>query len=170
MDLVKELDYSIDVNELFNLVNNIITSNDIVYRMNGLSLQHRKGVSSPWNVVDGLESLKWYDGVSEQDFNQTNETFRDTIIETLIKDFQLFRTRIMIMTGRTCYSFHADSTWRLHVPLITNKDCGFYFPNHKEYYHLKLGTLYLVNTQEKHTFINASSKDRWHLVGCTHFL
>lgn len=166
MELVKELDYKVNYNELFDLVDNISRSNDIVHRMNGLSLQHRKGVLNPWNIVDGLESLKYYDGFFEKDFNQTHEKFINTPFENLINDFKLFRTRIMIMQGKTCYSFHADPTWRLHVPIFTDKDCVFYWPKHKEQYHLELGKVYLINTTEKHTFINSSAISRWHLVGC----
>lgn len=169
MELVKELDYAVNAKELFDLADSIIRSNDIVRRMNGLSLQHRKGVGSPWDIVDGLESLKVYDGVSESDFNQTHEKFLNTTVENLINDFQLFRTRVMIMGRKTCYSLHSDTTWRLHVPIVTNTDCLFYFPEHKEQYHLELGKVYLVNTREKHTFINASFEERWHLVGCVNY-
>lgn len=166
MELVKKVDYKVSYNKLHQFIIGILDSNPIVDRMNGLSLQHRKGVESPWNIVDGLESLKVYNGASESDFDQIHETFINTTFENIINDFQLFRTRIMIMKGKSCYSFHSDSTWRLHIPIMTTKDCVFYFPNHKEQYHLELGKVYLVNTRETHTFINASTKDRWHLVGC----
>jgi len=166
MELIKKLDYKVSYGELFHLIDDIIKSDPIVSKMNGLSLQHRKGVPEPWNIVDGLEALKLYSGASEKDFSQIHKKFSNTLFENLIDDFKLYRSRIMIMEGKTCYSFHADSTWRLHVPIVTNKDCIFYFPEYKEQYHLELGKVYLINTTEKHTFLNGSTNSRIHLVGC----
>lgn len=166
MSLIKEIDYPVDYNELFSLLEDIINNHDIVRRMNGLAIQHRKDVPIPWNIVDGLERLKLYNGISEKDFCQIHEKFCNTQFENIIDHFQLYRSRIMIMEPKTCYSFHADSTWRLHVPIATNNDCVFYFPEYNQQYHLELGKVYLVNTTEKHTFINCSTNSRIHLVGC----
>ena len=166
MSPIKELNYAVDYNELFYLLEDIIDNYDIVRRMNGLSLQHRKDVPIPWNIVDGLERLNLYNGVPEKDFCQIHKKFINTQFENLINDFKLYRSRIMIMEGKTCYSFHADSTWRLHVPIVTNNDCVFYFPEYNQQYHLELGKVYLVNTTKKHTFINGSTNSRIHLVGC----
>ena len=166
MQLVTKLDYKVSYGKLFHLIEDIRKSNPLVSKMNGLSLQHRKEVPNPWNIVDGLESLRLYNGASEKDFCQIHEKFLNTEFENIINDFKLYRSRIMIMEGKTCYSFHADSTWRLHVPIVTNNDCVFYFPEYNQHYHLELGTVYLVNTTEKHTFINASQNQRVHMVGC----
>ena len=166
MSPIKELNYAVDYNELFYLLEDIIDNHDIVRRMNGLSLQHRKDVPIPWNIVDGLERLNLYNGVPEKDFCQIHKKFINTQFENLINDFKLYISRIMIMEGKTCYSFHADSTWRLHVPIVTNNDCVFYFPEYNQQYHLELGKVYLVNTTNKHTFINGSTNSRIHLVGC----
>ena len=68
MQLVKKLDYKVSYGKLFHLIEDIRKSNPLVSKMNGLSLQHRKEVPNPWNIVDGLESLRLYNGVSEKDF------------------------------------------------------------------------------------------------------
>ena len=72
----------------------------------------------------------------------------------------------MNMIGKTCYSLHQDMTWRLHIPIITNDKCFFYFPKHKQDFFLEEGKVYLVNTTETHTFVNSSTDHRIHLVGC----
>ena len=58
MQLVKKLDYKVSYGKLFHLIEDIRKSNPLVSKMNGLSLQHRKEVPNPWNIVDGLESLR----------------------------------------------------------------------------------------------------------------
>ena len=165
MELVKQLDYKVNIEDIRNCLEEIM-ENPLVIRMTGISVQHRKGVPSPWDIVDGLEARYLYNGAIDQDFNQINEVFINTEIEKIVKDFNLFRTRCMMKEGKTCYSVHRDSTWRLHVPIFTNTDCVFYFPEYKNQYHLEAGKAYLVNTTENHTFINSSNKSRWHLVGC----
>lgn len=166
MELVKELKYQINIDDIRNCLEDV-RKHPLVIRMEGISVQHRKGVPSPWDIIDGLESLKLYNGVTEYDFDQIHKSFINTEIEKIVKDFKLIRTRCMFKEGKTCYSFHADPTWRLHVPIWTNKNCVFYFPKHKQQYHLESGKVYLVNTKETHTFINSSDNVRWHLVGCT---
>ena len=83
MSLIKEIDYPVDYNELFYLLEDIINNHDIVRRMNGLAIQHRKDVPIPWNIVDGLERLKLYNGISEKDFCQIHEKFCNTQFENL---------------------------------------------------------------------------------------
>lgn len=165
MKLIEELDYKVDIEDIGNCIREIM-QHPVAIRMGGISVQHRSGIVSPWDIVDGLEGLKLYNRAAEYEFNQIHERFINTEIEKIVKDFKLFRTRFILVKGKTCYSFHADPTWRLHVPIFTDKDCVFYFPEHKEHYHLESGKVYLVNTTEKHTFINGSDIIRWHLVGC----
>ena len=78
MQLVKKLDYKVSYGKLFHLIEDIRKSNPLISKMNGLSLQHRKGVPNPWNIVDGLESLRLYNGASEKDFCQIHEKFINT--------------------------------------------------------------------------------------------
>lgn len=165
MDLVKEINYDVDVEKLQILTSKYIKHN-LAIRMNGFSLQHRKEVIEPWNFVDGLESGKLYQNCSEKDFSIINDKFIHTEFERIITHFSLFRTRVMELKGRQCYSIHHDSTWRLHIPIITNDNCFFYFPKHKQDFFLEEGKVYLVNTIEKHTFVNTSNDNRAHLVGC----
>ena len=165
MELVKEINFGVDIKELQHFTLQYL-NHDFAIRMNGFSLQHRKAVVDPWNFVDGLESGKLYQNFSEKVFSTINEKFINTEFERIINHFSLFRTRIMNMIGKTCYSLHQDMTWRLHIPIITNDNCFFYFPKHKQDFFLEEGKVYLVNTTETHTFVNSSIDRRIHLVGC----
>jgi len=165
MELVKEINFGVDIKELQHFTLQYL-NNDFAIRMNGFSLQHRNDVVDPWSFVDGLESGKLYQNFSEKVFSTINEKFINTEFERIINHFSLFRTRIMNMIGKTCYSLHQDMTWRLHIPIITNDKCFFYFPKHKQDFRLEQGKAYLVNTTEKHTFVNSSTDHRIHLVGC----
>lgn len=166
MQLVKEIDYNIDIVQLRKIVETYIYT-DLAFRMEGFSMQHRLNVPDPWTLVDGLERLQLYPkDTIEQDFKYLNQLFKNTIIEKIVCDLKLFRTRAMIKEPKTCYTFHRDQTWRIHIPIITNPQCVFYFPDHNEQFHLEESRIYAVNTKEVHTFINGSNKSRIHFVGC----
>jgi len=166
MKLVEELDYQFNFKKLKNECPNII-EDSIGLRMNGLSIQHRKNILAPWNIIDGLESIRHYDkNCTEEDFNIVHKNFKNTEYEKIINDFNLVRSRILLLYGKRCYSIHQDDSWRLHIPIETNPGCLFYFPDHKEHFHLEEGKVYKVNTTERHTFINAGFSNRLHFIGC----
>jgi hypothetical protein len=165
MKLVEEIYYQVDIDRLKRHMS-LIQSNPLYWRFSGLSIQHRPGIFSPWDQIDGLESLRLYENCMEKDFNVVQKSFKNTEFEKIINDFNLVRSRIMWLKGTKCYSIHQDSSWRLHIPIKTNPDCLFYFPDHKEHFHLKEGKTYKVNTTERHTFINTDVNDRIHFIGC----
>jgi hypothetical protein len=76
------------------------------------------------------------------------------------------RLRIMTMLPKTCLSYHKDfmhSRW--HIPLKTNSD-SFFVVDESFYRMPKIGNLYTIRTDVKHTAINASyNETRIHLVG-----
>jgi len=84
---------------------------------------------------------------------------------SIIESLGMFRTRVMKMAPKTCYTYHQDPTMRMHIPLITNKGCFFVIDD--EVIRLPAdGNNYLIDTTKKHTFVNASFEERVHLVGC----
>jgi len=103
----------------------------------------------------------------EHDYSILNPVFNGTVFEDLISEYKLFRTRLMWVKSKSCYSIHKDKTKRVHIPLMTNEQCMFLFPDKVELIHLPAGYSYLVDTRESHTFCNFSDSDRLHLVGCT---
>ncbi len=76
-------------------------------------------------------------------------------INSIIKDLKMFRTRVMILKPRTCYTYHKDTTKRIHIPLVTNDKC-FFIINSQDY---------VVDTTQMHTALNASKEDRIHIIG-----
>ena len=163
--LIERLQYNVNLKKLKEYL--IAIEKNIFYpKLNGISIQHRKNVPAPWNLIDGLESLKIYEDCTEKDFNVVHKNFKNTEYERIINDFNLVRSRIMLLQGKKCYSIHIDESWRLHIPIVTNPGCLFYFPDHKEHFHLEEGKVYKVNTTERHTFLNASTEDRIHFIGC----
>lgn len=93
-----------------------------------------------------------------------NDLYKNTIIEEIIKKYNLYRTRWMWIHTFSCYSIHRDNSNRVHIPLITNPGCLFLFPPDKTF-HLEIDKVYHVSTTVPHTFLNASTASRLHLVG-----
>jgi len=165
MKLVEELDYQFDFEKLKKETPDILT-NSLYCRFSGISIQHRPDIFPPWDQVDGLESLLLYKNYIEKDFSIINTKFKNTEFEKIIQDFNLVRSRLMILNLKSCYSIHQDPSWRLHIPIKTNFDCLFYYPDHNKHFHLEEGKIYKVNTTERHTFINAGQNVRSHFIGC----
>jgi hypothetical protein len=124
-------------------------------------LQYREG-EDPFTSATG----KFNPNVSENEYNLINPLFQNTIFEEIIKKYKLVRTRLMWAGPRTCYSLHRDTSKRLHIPLITNEQCLFVFPEPTELFHLPLGQVFIVDTTKTHSFCNFSDKLRLHLMGC----
>ena len=80
------------------------------------------------------------------------------------------RIRFMNMTPITCLSYHIDpDSIRYHIPLITDTN-AFFVVDDKVERMPDIGRLYSLQTNVKHTAINAStSANRLHIVFSTHF-
>ena len=85
-------------------------------------------------------------------------------INSIIKDLNLYRTRVMNMEPKTCYTLHRDWTKRIHIPVITNNNCFLIINNEIKHYPAD-GNYYLTDTTQLHTAVNASRKNRIHIVG-----
>ena len=101
--------------------------------------------------------------------NILNPLYKDSIFETLINKYNLYRTRFLWVNPMSCYSLHKDTTPRIHIPLITNPSCYFVFKEDISSQgiikHLPIGSVYWTDTTTLHTFINCSEKPRLHIVG-----
>jgi len=83
----------------------------------------------------------------------------------ILTDLGMYRTRVMRMHRITCYSYHKDSTKRIHIPLITNDKCFMIIDDEVIRYPAD-GNYYVVDTTKMHTAINGSWEERIHIVGC----
>jgi hypothetical protein len=121
-----------------------------------LSLQ----ITSDGNSGEGkLEKLNHV----EKDFNIFAYDLPYT--NSVLAQLGMYRSRLMRMKPKTCYSYHWDPTKRMHIPLITNEDNFFVIDDEVSRYPAD-GSYYLVDTTKKHTFVNASFDSRIHIVGC----
>lgn len=104
---------------------------------------------------------------TDNSHNVLADIYKNTLLDYYIEKFKLVRTRWMWMAPFTCYSIHKDIFPRIHIPIITNKECYFLFPENQvsPIFHLSTNTVWWVNTRLSHTFVNCSDKWRLHLVG-----
>lgn len=102
----------------------------------------------------------------EQDYNIIR--FPEAIYtNSIIDQYKMYRTRLMLLFSYTCYSWHQDYSPRIHIPLLSNSECFFVID--KEKIHTPAdGSVYWVDTTKPHTFVNASKDNfiRTHIVGC----
>lgn len=161
MEVLKELE-SIDSDELLSFYSSI--ENSIKWHV----VEGKSRQSSLQFDTNGIEYLAGCGKTNGNDFafNKISEIYKNTVLENLITNFKLVRTRWMWIEPYSCYSMHHDVYPRIHIPLITNSSCYFLFPTNKDtLIHLSTGKIYWLNTLLKHTFINCSDKPRLHLVG-----
>ena len=103
----------------------------------------------------------------EHQFCHIQPALKGTVIEDYLAwlEVPVYRTRIMASRPKSCYSIHRDYSPRLHLPLITNKQCNFVFTNPAQLIHMPAdGRTYWVDTKKEHTFMNGSLESRLHLV------
>jgi len=107
-------------------------------------------------------------GVSENIWDKINPLLKGTWWET---DFfpslpwKVYRTRIMVMEGRRCYSIHKDDNPRLHIAITTNNQARFIFTSPPEITHIPAdGHVWWVDTRNEHTALNGSMDVRVHLL------
>ena len=124
-------------------------------KQTGLQYRANEGV---WDSAVGRRFMH------QTSYDNLNPFFKDTIFETLINEYQMYRTRLMWIGPYSCYSMHRDLAPRIHIPLITNPQCYFVFRD-SGIQHLSAGNVYWVDARKFHTFMNCSDQHRLHLVG-----
>ena len=158
-DLIKIID-TIDIEPIlkcyYQLESNMVwTEYDKQGRQTGLQYLTDE---DPWNSAVGKSRGR------ELEYINLNPYFSDTIFQEIINKYNFKRTRLMWVAPKSCYSMHRDSTPRVHIPLITNKECYFVL-KHGVIHHMKAGHVHYTDTRFPHTFMNCSDEKRLHLVG-----
>jgi endonuclease III-like uncharacterized protein len=111
-----------------------------------------------YQIVKSLAS------VVEKDFNIIQPELEGSLIEHYLKKYNLYRSRIMLMTPKTCYSVHSDPCPRIHIPITPNKKSWMVWPFDNQCHRFEEGSVYLVDTTKPHSFFNGSNIDRIHIV------
>jgi len=129
-------------------------------------------------ICQGLDitSVEWFKGTGrieeleikeEKKYQYIHPHLTGTELEKIIKNHNGFRTRIMTMPPRQCYSIHADPTPRIHIPIVTNDQCWMIWPTKSKCFQLKEEIVFWTDTRIPHTFINGSKDEhRVHVVMC----
>jgi hypothetical protein len=148
--------------KIVNEVNHII--NSIGFQKNQIICQSSE--SSPNNWHTGIGSIEELEEPEEKKYCHINTELQGSALEDLIKKHNGFRTRIMLMPPRQCYSIHADPTPRLHIPIVTNDQCWMIWPQHNTCKQLQSNLVHWTDTKKAHTFVNGGTENRIHIVMC----
>jgi hypothetical protein len=159
LTLIEKLeDYANLVTEIQDLVTRVGFKND------QLICQGRSSDTEDWHL--GIGSINDLEHKDEDSYNNIFPSLENTTIAKYIKRYNGFRSRIMNITPRHCYTIHRDPTPRVHIPIVTNRDCWMVWPYSKEIQHMPVGYSYWTDTRKHHTFLNGGQANRIHLVIC----
>lgn len=123
-----------------------------------------------WNNDEGTYNWvvpKREPELSEFDFTETVTLFQGTTFEKILEmlkynGYNLGRVRIMNLAPKTCLTWHADDSIRLHYPFKTHPGCKMIIED--EVCDLLQNKWWQTETTYKHTAINASKEARLHIV------
>ena len=123
-----------------------------------ICLQGTETIKDPFAGINSARDLP----KKEAEF--TYLLFDIPYINSIIKEHNLYRVRLMNLKSKTCYTYHKDQCKRFHIPIITNENC-FFIVEDKLIRYSADGNYCIIDTSKKHTAVNASWKDRIHLIG-----
>ena len=118
---------------------------------------------APGSKLSGQGTLSDLDDVTENMF--TEFIYDMPYTNSILKEHNVYRARLMKLKPRSNYTYHQDYTKRFHIPLITNDKC-FFVIDEKVIRYPADGNYYIIDTTKLHTAINASTEDRIHIIGC----
>jgi hypothetical protein len=144
-----------EVNEIIDLVG---------FEKNQIICQSLEPQAEDWHC--GIGSIEELEEKEEKRYCYLNSKLENSILGELIKKHNGFRTRIMLMPPRQCYSIHADPTPRLHIPIVTNDQCWMVWPQHNTCKQLQSNLVHWTDTRKAHTFVNGGTENRIHIVMC----
>jgi aspartyl/asparaginyl beta-hydroxylase (cupin superfamily) len=160
---VKVLEEDIDRKAILNEVDHILKRLNLNWKkVDQIGLQAHKPNLDPidyWSKTLGK--------VTEIEYPETYYKYPiwDTpLINRFMDKYGLVRTRIMKSNPRTCLSLHRDLSKRIHIPLFTNDNCFMVIDD--QVYRMPPNNIYLADTTQPHTAVNASFEPRAHIVGC----
>ena len=123
-----------------------------------ICLQGTKTIKDPYAGMGSARDLP------EKEIEFKYPLFDFPYLNSIIEEHNLHRVRLMNLKSKTCYSYHKDQGKRFHIPIITNENCFFVVDEEIKRFPAD-GNYYILDTDKKHTAINASWYDRIHLIG-----
>lgn len=143
--------------EIFDIIDTVGFIN------NQIILQSIAGQEN-WHL--GIGSIEDLEEKDEQQYISIHGKVKHTEISKIIETCGGFRTRIMSMDSRRCYSIHKDPTPRIHIPILTNDQCWMIWPYDNVCKQMLYEQIYFTDTTKAHTFVNGGLEPRIHLVMC----
>lgn len=182
MEDVKLLDYKFDIDGLKEALDYTLTLTGWEPHHSQIALTHLPGSDDVWfegtgslhykfgtqNFDENGELIKRETHLDTSEFTEFNSALDDTylrvVYDTIKADYKLGRVRLMALPHKKCMSIHRDAQPRIHVPIITNKNCRMMIDDNV--YHLKAdGSAYWTNTLKPHTAFNADHSElRIHML------
>tara|TARA_B110000259_G_scaffold184377_1_gene231310 strand:- start:759 stop:1151 length:393 start_codon:yes stop_codon:yes gene_type:complete len=110
-----------------------------------------------------LDEIVLGDGTKHQRLEDIDAPYTNE----MMTKYGMYNSRIMALRCKECYSWHRDTTPRVHFPLITNNNCLFI--SEETAFSMPVGSAYWVDTRKHHTALNGNRGDyiRYHIVGMT---
>lgn len=110
--------------------------------------------------------------LDERHYNKIKDWVKGTYIEEVINSFkgETHRARVAIMEPgfniKPHIDYNTDYSVRYHIPLTTNKDCGFFAEKNGEriYQHMQPGEVWFLNQGLRHSAWNKGKTPRSHII------
>ena len=97
--------------------------------------------------------------------NDYKDTYFKEVVETLQKNYNIGRVRILLKKPRSTLSWHRDPEPRLHIPIITNPGSIMVIDNVAKHMPAD-GSVWITNNRKYHNAFNGGEENRIHLVAC----
>jgi hypothetical protein len=94
----------------------------------------------------------------------TKIAYTHSIVSSILSRYDFNSVTYRMIMPNTCYNWHVDpGKLCLHIPLVTNIGCRFVYDT-RAFNMPADGSVYVVNNERPHTFVNAGSEPRIHLT------
>jgi hypothetical protein len=152
-------DFDLLKSEIFTLIN------EVGFQNNQIMCQTLD--ESKEDFITGIGRIDELEHQNEESYKFIQNRLKGSYIEKIILKHNAFRTRILKLSPRSCYSIHADPTPRIHIPIVVNKQCWMIWPFHEKCHSFIDGKVYWTDTTKSHTYLNGDGNlERIHLVMC----
>lgn len=165
MSVVKFLETVDDFEQLRREVLSLVSN----YRTEDNQIILQTDVPDVTNWYAGTGSLRLLNK-EEKSFVHIQPELTGSVIEKFIKKYNAYRSRIMTVSSRKCYSIHSDPSYRIHIPIETNLMSYMVWPMESIVYKFDPQNVYWTDTKKMHTFFNGGTSERIHLVLCTDYV
>jgi hypothetical protein len=158
----KYSDIKVDLVRLKEEAHKLLWQDDLGQFKTQISLQ--TDGSSNWDAGTGSK-----EGIDESIWDKLHPELVGTWWEEFFASLplKLYRSRLMVIQPRSCYSIHVDRTPRIHIAIDTHPQARFVFTTPPAVRFIPAdGHLWWVDTRQEHSAFNGSLKPRIHLVAC----